>query len=324
MKKKVISFMLSLAMVFTSIVTLSGCSNGGGIRFEVIQAFLLNDAEIKNISEMFDDFEQAHKEMMTNNTFANDELIEFASKIHVMDKIELELDSDTDYSKFADDIKRGPLDLSLANAGLGLASLNVSLGSCLPIQYYLSAIELINTYYKFFYGKEFISENQKNEIITKNNRISYKDNSKLIVSAILKSGAECENIGNLTLNVWKNCITQKSDTTTDKFTKNNGIFYSDFNDALTTLFEEPDYKTSISKIEIANEDIIEMMKFMTEVPDDYTEIYNELKSFVELYQNFSNLVINPYGSYNSYSDEYQTTDRNLVNQYNKMKIYLDM
>jgi len=105
MKKKVISFMLSLAMVFTSIVTLSGCSNGGGIRFEVIQAFLLNDAEIKNISEMFDDFEQAHKEMMTNNTFANDELIEFASKIHVMDKIELELDSDTDYSKFADDIK---------------------------------------------------------------------------------------------------------------------------------------------------------------------------------------------------------------------------
>ncbi len=324
MKKKVISFMLSLAMVFTSIVTLSGCSNGGGIRSEVLQAFSLKDAEIEKISTMFDNFEQAHKEIIAKSTFANDDLIEFANKINNMDKIKLELDNDTDYSNFAVDIINGPLDLSLADADLTLSALDVSIGARLPIQYYLSAIELINAYSKFFYGKEFRSENQKNEIITKNIHTSYKDNSKLIVSTILKSGAECEDVGNLTLNVWKNCISQKSDDTTDKFTKNNGIFYSDFNDALTTLFEDPDYKTSVSMIEIDNENILEMMKFMTEVPNDYTEIYNELKSFVELYQNFSNLVVNPYGSYNSFSEEYQTTDRNLVNQYNKMKIYLDI
>ena len=66
-----------------------------------------------------------------------------------------------------------------------------------------------------------------------------------------------------------------------------------------------------------------MMKDMKNPPDEWTEAYDELRSFYDAYTEFTNLVVSPTGSLQDYSTNFNNLDSKVSNEYNKMKMYIE-
>ena len=79
--------------------------------------------------------------------------------------------------------------------------------------------------------------------------------------------AETANI--LITDVWKNSIFQTSDEETDKYTKANGgsgQFYDDFNDALSSLYEDQDFVDDLNEIYTLQTKAETLIKDLTKHP----------------------------------------------------------
>jgi len=97
---------------------------------------------------------------------------------------------------------------------------------------------------------------------------SYIDNLTEIMMIMLTGGAKAEELNNLTAKVWQNSIYEESDPETDEFTKDSrGIFYDDFNDALSSLYFDNSTQDSISEIEENQELVQLMMKDLQNPPE---------------------------------------------------------
>ena len=55
----------------------------------------------------------------------------------------------------------------------------------------------------------------------------------------------------------------------------------------------------------------------------YEEAYSVLKVYYDNYLKMTKIVINPTGSLNTFSEDFNTYDNNTVDSYEKMKQYLD-
>ena len=150
----------------------------------------------------------------------------------------------------------------------------------------------------------------------------YQAKYNQLVSDILDNSVEIEKQGNLIVQVWNNAIYNKDDATTDKFTKVNGQFVSDFNDALNNLFNDQEFVDCISEITEKNNQIRLDMKDMTNPPEGYGDAYQALKEYYENYIDFYNTVINCEGSLNSFSDEFGETDSALAKKFNSVELYV--
>ena len=150
----------------------------------------------------------------------------------------------------------------------------------------------------------------------------YQNRYNKLVADMLNSGADVENQGNIIVQVWNNAIFQKDDAATDKYTKVNGKFVSDFNDALGNLFNDPEFTKEMAQI-VSDRDQIKLdMKEMTNPPDGYEEAYQNLKEFYEEYLAFSDIVINCNGSLESFSTSFHDSDSELIKKYNSAELYV--
>ena len=61
--------------------------------------------------------------------------------------------------------------------------------------------------------------------------------------------------------------------------------------------------------------------YMDEPMDGKTYYYKTNK--YDLYNSFTNMAINPSGNLNSYTEKYNTLDSDIVDQYNKVKEYIE-
>lgn len=151
----------------------------------------------------------------------------------------------------------------------------------------------------------------------------YADNLELAATEMLIGAAKAEDAGNLIKSVWYNTIYEKSDITTDKYTKSNGQFNDDFNDSLTTLFLDADFRQTIKSIKDNQEAVKKYMKLLQDPPEEYKEAYAAIKELYTSYLDFTQLVISPSGSYKTFSDNFNTYDSNTLNRYNAIKIYIE-
>lgn len=149
---------------------------------------------------------------------------------------------------------------------------------------------------------------------------TYSDTFDMITLGCLNS----EEFGGLTERVWYNCIYEKSDPETDKYTK--GIFdtfYSDFNYALSTLFKDSDYQSGISAIRDSQDESGELIKELNNPPEGWEEAYKDIQAFYDSFISLSNLVISPSGNLQSYSDNFSNADNEMAKNYKKVKAYLE-
>lgn len=150
----------------------------------------------------------------------------------------------------------------------------------------------------------------------------YQAKYNQLISDMIHNSAEIENQGNLIVQVWNNAIFKKDDEITDKFTKVNGQFVSDFNDALGCLFNDHDFIDTSSEIKEKNDQIRLDMKDMVNPPDGYENAYQALKEYYESYLEFYDTVIYCDGSLESFSNKFNETDSECISKFNSAELYV--
>lgn len=154
----------------------------------------------------------------------------------------------------------------------------------------------------------------------------YEANLIEISYLMLEGAADAENCGNTIKSVWSNAIWKEKDAETDKYTRNNngsGSFYEDFNDALGNLFADDSFQDKLESISNNQQEVTSLMRKMNNPPDEWKDAYNELKVFYDEYINLTNLAINPTGSLQSYSTDFNEADTNSINAFSKLKLYIE-
>lgn len=160
-------------------------------------------------------------------------------------------------------------------------------------------------------------------VISKVKSAVYYDNLEAVTYKMLDGAADAETAGNLIKSVWYNTIYKKRDTATDKYTLKKGKFVNDFNDALDNLFSDEEFQESISAIRNNQDEVAMLMKQLKNPPKEYEEAYSALKMYYDNYLALTDMVIDPTGSLQSFSDEFNDADKATVNSYEKMKMYLN-
>lgn len=160
-------------------------------------------------------------------------------------------------------------------------------------------------------------------ISQKAKELKYYSNMETVSFTMLDGATKAEDAGNLIKSVWYNAIFEERNSETDKYTMKNGKFVDDFNDALSELFADENFSNSISEIVTNQSDGANLMKQLKEPPKKYEEAYSVLKVYYDNYLKMTKIVINPTGSLNTFSEDFNTYDNNTVDSYEKMKLYLD-
>lgn len=173
-----------------------------------------------------------------------------------------------------------------------------------------------------FFGINQYQKKKAEEAYAKNVE-EYLDNLQLATFTMLEGASDAESAGTLIKQVWYNAIYEKRDNKTDKYTRPDGYFVSDFNDALGNLFIEPNFVRKISNIEANQESVNSLMKELKNPPEEYKDAYEALSKLYEAYLSLTNLATNPTGSLQSFSDNFNAADTEALNCYNAMKLYLD-
>lgn len=151
----------------------------------------------------------------------------------------------------------------------------------------------------------------------------YYQNMETAAYTMLDGCANAETAGNLMLNVWKNAIWSEADAETDPYTKVNGAFVDDFNDALANLYADEEFSADISDIQSNKTEVLALMKELNDPPEKYEEAYSVLKDFYEDYTKFTDIVVNCSGSYNSVSEDFGKYDDEVLSEFRKIQLYLD-
>ena len=148
-----------------------------------------------------------------------------------------------------------------------------------------------------------ISENNKQKII------KYEEDLRSVTVSIGKSAADAVDCGNTIAQVWYNAIFNIENPETDAFTRQNGVFVTDFNTALQSLFSSESFSSKIESLELDLVSIQNDVSQLDNPPEDWKLVYDKLVNTYESYSDFISLVIHPTGTYVNF-----TTNLNNLNQ----------
>lgn len=151
----------------------------------------------------------------------------------------------------------------------------------------------------------------------------YADNLESATYSMLSGASDAESCGNLIKQVWYNSIYEERDDETDKYTRPNDYFVSDFNDALGNLFSDTSFQSKISSIEDNQKMVNSLMKELKNPPEEYKDAYESISQLYDAYLSITNLATDPTGSLQTFSDNFNDADSETINCYNAMKLYLD-
>ncbi len=154
------------------------------------------------------------------------------------------------------------------------------------------------------------------------NLSDYKANLVLVRTVMLTGAAEAETAGGLIHDVWYNAIYEKSDYTTNKYTRPSG-YYVDFNTALGNLFKDSSFKSKTDSIKLNQSTVDSLMKKLVNPPDEYKEAYSAVRDLYGVYSDLCNCATNPTGNLQGYTSAFNTADSDFMKYYNALGLYID-
>ncbi len=154
------------------------------------------------------------------------------------------------------------------------------------------------------------------------NANSYQTKYNSLVSNMFDDAIQAEKLGNLIKNVWHNAIWETEDSETDKFTKVNGEFVSDFNIALNNLFDDEAFRTTMLALSTRQQQARMEMKGMMDPPEGFENAFKALENMYYAYLSLTDIVLYCDGSYDSFSKELKEADENLINLYHTAELYV--
>lgn len=138
---------------------------------------------------------------------------------------------------------------------------------------------------------------------------------------MMAGAAKLEECGILIGSTWHNAIFKQSDPQTDKFTKPNGYFVSDFNEALTALSEDEEFQNKIEEIRDYQDEINSLMGKIKNPPSKYEALYTQTQNLYDDYMELNMLVLLCNGSCKSFSEDFDTIRSNIIKDYHKLQQY---
>ena len=119
---------------------------------------------------------------------------------------------------------------------------------------------------------------------------------------MLAGGSDAESLCNLTLKVWGNSIYKEKDDETDKYTRPEGFFVKDFNEAIMNLYSDETTIDTISNIEKNQASVRDLMKELQNPPDELNQCYETISELYVSYNALMDLAISPSGNYSSFNE----------------------
>ena len=147
---------------------------------------------------------------------------------------------------------------------------------------------------------------------------TYIDNLEKVQVLMITGGSEAETLCNLTLRVWYNAIYEERDSTTDKYTRPNGWWVDDFNEALSNLFADSSTKQTISSIESNQTTVKDLMKKLQNPPEGLDNCYDTVSDLYDAYTTLTELAINPSGNYSGFSGNKNDAVSEFMSAYEKL------
>lgn len=147
---------------------------------------------------------------------------------------------------------------------------------------------------------------------------TYIDNLEKAQALMLLGGSDAESLCNLTLKVWGNAIYEERDDETDKYTRPDGYFVSDFNIAIANLFVDSNTVLTISGIEDNKKSVKEILKKLQDVPDGLDKCYDTISELYVAYGTLTDLAVSPSGNYNGFNSNKADAVSDFMSAYSKL------
>lgn len=163
-----------------------------------------------------------------------------------------------------------------------------------------------------------IYSDKKAEQIYRESYNEYIDNLEQAQILMLSGGSDAESLCNLTLKVWGNAIFEETDYETDKYTRPDGYFVSDFNDAIMNLYADLDTIDTIEDIEDNQASVKELIKKLQNPPEGLDRCYDTISDLYEAYKILTDLAVNPSGSYNGFNTKKSDAVTDFLSAYEKL------
>ena len=147
--------------------------------------------------------------------------------------------------------------------------------------------------------------------IYKNVRASaYKEKLESAYEEITYGADMAERYATLERKVWRNCIYEESSPETDKYTKDkNGLYYSDFNDALSEFYdgEESTFLAVYDSVSLVDA----YMSELKDCPEKYKSEYLALGELYIAYLDLTDLVVGTSSySWNTFNEALENAKSN--------------
>lgn len=146
----------------------------------------------------------------------------------------------------------------------------------------------------------------------------YISNLEQVQILLISGGSNAESLCNLTLRVWGNAIYEDRDDETDKYTRPDGYFVSDFNIALANLYADSDTQDTISDIEGNQESVKTLIKKLQNPPEGLDKCYDTVSDLYEAYKILTDLAISPSGNYSGFSTNKSDAVSDFMSAYEKL------
>ena len=166
-------------------------------------------------------------------------------------------------------------------------------------------------------GYKIYSDNEAEQFYRESYN-EYIDNLGQVQILMLSGGSDAESLCNLTLRVWGNAIYEDKDNETDKYTRPNGYFVSDFNEALGNLYADSATKDTIDDIENNQASVKELIKKLQNPSEGLDKCYDTVSDLYEAYKTLTDLAINPSGNYSGFSTKKSDAVSKFMSSYEKM------
>ena len=126
----------------------------------------------------------------------------------------------------------------------------------------------------------------------------------------------------ITKKVWYNAIYQVDDPETDPYTKVDGVFVEDFNDALHALYTDKavskDFETAISYRQEAEE----LYKQLMSPPEELRDLSEKIKETYLVYRKYMALALETEGTLKSFTEDFSQHQKDFNRLYEELEILI--
>lgn len=139
----------------------------------------------------------------------------------------------------------------------------------------------------------------------------YDKELAMVTTKMINSATEAQECSRVILNVWYKSIFKEHDSVVDRFTCPYGVFV-DFSTAISNLLNDEGFNSKIENLKKEQSEIRSAMKKLRNPPAKFKELYKSIKNLYNVYIDLTDLVINPDGSYQTYSKRVQDVGREFL------------